>query len=62
MATAAQKKAYSGLVTSVAAVCGASVMAREWVTTPSNDKRPEMFAEMIRKAATSSRGEGQRQG
>jgi len=54
MATAAQKKAYSGLAKSVAAVCQASVMAREWVTTPSNDKRPEMFAEMIRKAATSA--------
>ena len=51
MATAAQKKAYSGLVNSVAAVCGASIMAREWVTTPSNDKRPEAFAEMIQKAA-----------
>ncbi|MBC2712368.1 MAG: leucyl aminopeptidase [Desulfosarcina sp.] len=54
MATAAQKKAYSGLAKSVAAVCGASVMAREWVTTPSNDKRPEVFAEMIRKAARSA--------
>lgn len=51
MATAAQKKAYSGLAKSVAAVCDASVMAREWVTTPSNDKRPEAFAEMIQKAA-----------
>jgi leucyl aminopeptidase len=51
MSTAAQKKAYSGLVKSVAAVCGASIMAREWVTTPSNDKRPEAFAEMIQKAA-----------
>jgi leucyl aminopeptidase len=54
MATAAQKKAYAGLAGSVADICGASVMAREWVTTPSNDKRPEAFAEMIRKAATSA--------
>ena len=51
MATAAQKKAYSSLVKSVAAVCGASLKAREWVTTPSNDKRPEAFADMIRNAA-----------
>lgn len=54
MATAAQKKAYSGLAHSVADVCRASVMARDWVTTPSNDKRPEVFADMIRKAAASA--------
>ncbi len=54
MATAAQKKIYSGPAESVAVVCGASVMAREWVTTPSNDKRPEAFAEMIRKAVQST--------
>ncbi len=54
MATAAQKKAYSGLAKSVAVICGASIMARDWVTTPSNDKRPEAFAEMIRKAAKSA--------
>ena len=54
MATAAQKKAYSGLAKSVAAVCDASIMAREWVTMPSNDKRPEAFAEMIQQAARST--------
>jgi leucyl aminopeptidase len=54
MATASQKKAYSGLANSVAAVCEASLMAREWVTTPSNDKRPEAFAEMIQQAARST--------
>lgn len=54
MATAAQKKAYAGRVNAVAAVCAASIMAREWVTTPSNDKRPAAFAEMIRKAATTA--------
>jgi leucyl aminopeptidase len=53
MATAAQKKAYTGLMQSVDAVCEGSVMAREWVTTPSNDKRPQAFAQMIRKAAAS---------
>jgi leucyl aminopeptidase len=54
MATAAQKKAYAGLVESVVTVCNASIMAREWVTTPANDKRPEVFADMIRKAATAT--------
>ena len=54
MATTAQKKAYAGLARSVADICSASVMARDWVTTPSNDKRPEAFAEMIRKAAASA--------
>lgn len=54
MATATQKKAYSGLAKSVAAVCDASIMAREWVTMPSNDKRPEAFAEMIQQAARST--------
>ena len=54
MASASQKRAYSGLVETAGVVCGASVMAREWVTTPSNDKRPEAFAEMIRKAAGST--------
>ena len=50
-ATAAQRKAYAGLAGIVAAECAASVTAREWVSTPSNDKRPETFAAMIRQAA-----------
>jgi leucyl aminopeptidase len=54
MATAAQKKANAGLAKSVATICGASIMAREWVTTPSNDKRPEAFAGMIQNAARSA--------
>lgn len=51
MGTAAQKKAYAGLLKAVAAICDAGISAREWVTTPSNDKRPAAFAEMIRTAA-----------
>jgi len=50
-ASAAQKKAYTGLAETVAVVCGASIMTRDWVTMPANDKRPETFAEMIREAA-----------
>lgn len=53
MATAGQKKACAGLAESVADVCAASIIAREWVTTPSNDKRPVAFAAMIQKAARS---------
>ncbi|MGA6924144.1 MAG: leucyl aminopeptidase [Desulfosarcina sp.] len=54
IATAAQKKAYAGLVKTITAVCEASVMAREWVSMPANDKRPDAFAEMIRQAGTSA--------
>lgn len=50
-ATAAQKKAYGEMAKSVAAVCDASVMAREWVSTPSNQKRPDAFAKTIHQAA-----------
>jgi leucyl aminopeptidase len=55
MATAAQKKAHAGLVDSIAAVCSGSVKAREWVTTPSNDKRPPAFAGLIAKTAKSAK-------
>ena len=51
MAAAGQKKAYAPLAESVEGICAASVTAREWVTTPSNDKRPAAFAGMIQKAA-----------
>lgn len=51
MATAAQKKAYADLANVVGAVCGASAMARDWVSTPSNDKRPEAFADILQKEA-----------
>ena len=54
MAAAAQKKAYAPLAQKVEEVCTASIMAREWVTTPSNDKRPAAFAGMIQKAAKSA--------
>ncbi len=32
-------------------LCQGTVLARDWVTMPSNDKRPEMFAKMIAAAA-----------
>jgi leucyl aminopeptidase len=54
MASAAQKKAHGQLAETVAAVCGATILAREWVTTPANDKRPEILAEMFREAAVAA--------
>jgi len=38
---------YKGLPPRVEAVCKGTVLAREWVNTPSNDKRPEQFARSI---------------
>lgn len=52
MATAAQKRAYAGLIDGVTAVCQAGLITREWVTTPANHKQPETLAKMIQEAAT----------
>jgi leucyl aminopeptidase len=42
---------YSALASRVEAICQGTVMAREWVSIPSNDKRPEAFArEIVAKA------------
>lgn len=54
MATAAQRKTYAGLVDTVTAQCDGSILAREWVTIPANDKRPPDFADMIQKRATAA--------
>jgi leucyl aminopeptidase len=54
MGTASQKKAYAALAQTVSAVCAASIQAREWVTTPSNEKRPAAFAAQIQTAARSA--------
>nr|WP_054698636.1 hypothetical protein [Desulfosarcina cetonica] len=45
--SAAQKKVCADLIERTAAICQGSILAREWVTTPSNEKRPEAFAERI---------------
>ncbi len=47
MATAAQKRTYGELTETVAAICEGSVAAREWVSMPSNDKRPPAFAKLM---------------
>ena len=50
MGTAAQKKAYSELLKTATAICEGSIAAREWVSLPSNDKRPPVFAKMLEDA------------
>lgn len=38
---------FSGLPSQVASICEGTILAREWVSTPSNDKKPDQFAESI---------------
>ena len=40
-------KRFAGLSARVAAVCGGTLRARDWVSVPANDKRPDAFAESI---------------
>jgi len=44
-------KKYSRLPSRVSAVCRGTLSAREWIDTPSNDKRPQQFAKSIVAAA-----------
>ncbi len=39
------------LMARTSAICNGSIQAREWVSTPPNDKRPARFAKLIVKAA-----------
>jgi len=45
-----QAKAYGRLPARVETVCGGTVLAREWVSMPPNDKRPDRFSQLICKA------------
>jgi leucyl aminopeptidase len=38
---------YSGLPIQVETVCSGTILAREWISTPSNHKKPEQFAKDI---------------
>ncbi len=40
-------KKYKNLPKKVTAICQGTITARQWVTTPSNDKRPEKFIKSI---------------
>lgn len=42
----------SGLEDKAEIICASTIMAREWVSMPSNHKRPEEFATMLAKTAT----------
>ncbi|MDQ1331484.1 MAG: leucyl aminopeptidase [Thermodesulfobacteriota bacterium] len=42
---------FSGLPLQVETVCAGTLLAREWVSTPSNYKKPEQFAKKISSAA-----------
>ncbi len=43
-------KKYRSLIEKVETVCEGTIMARDWVSTPPNDKRPEQFIEQIAQA------------
>lgn len=40
-------KKYNKLLTRISTVCAGTILAREWVSTPSNYKRPEQFTRSI---------------
>jgi len=40
-----------GLASRVATICSSTLLARDWVSTPANDKRPGAFSRMIVQAA-----------
>jgi leucyl aminopeptidase len=44
-------KAQRAIVQRVESVCRGTLLAREWISTPSNDKLPSQFAKMVRNAA-----------
>jgi len=44
-AKTAQK--YSSLPSRISDICQGTILAREWVSTPANDKRPEQYAQSI---------------
>ncbi len=46
--------AYEYLPSRVEAVCAGTVMAREWVNLPANDKQPEVYAEDIAEKAAAA--------
>jgi leucyl aminopeptidase len=47
LTTPGNAKKHGALVRKVKAICAGTLQAREWVSTPSNDKRPGAFSRMI---------------
>ena len=52
LTTPGNAKKYAPLVRSVKAICEGTLKAREWVSTPSNDKRPGAFSRMLVREAS----------
>jgi leucyl aminopeptidase len=52
---AAEAKRHKALLDEVTAVCGGTLVAREWVNMPPNEKAPLQFARMIKTAAAEAR-------
>ena len=46
----ARRKTFPGVAQKIETICKGTIMAREWVSAPPNDKRPDMFARSIVKA------------
>ena len=42
---------FTGLASRVETICQGTVLAREWVSMPPNDKRPHMFSDIIKSVA-----------
>jgi leucyl aminopeptidase len=51
LVNAEQAKTYKKLPSRVAAVCQGTVLAREWINTPPNDKKPEQLTRQMTKLA-----------
>ena len=47
LAPPAMQRKFRDLPKSVETVCGATLLAREWVSMPSNEKKPEQFAKAV---------------
>jgi leucyl aminopeptidase len=47
LTTPGNTKKYGALVRKVKAICAGTLQARDWVSTPSNDKRPGTFSRML---------------
>ena len=46
-----EAKKYNRLPSRISTVCQGTILAREWVSMPSNEKKPELFAKSIAKLA-----------
>jgi leucyl aminopeptidase len=51
LVTADEAKTYRRLASRISTVCRGTILAREWVSMPPNDKRPEFFAKSIESRA-----------